>query len=432
MLIELIGTKTPGVVSRILTGLVLAVTWHVATAHAIPATLSFGGSERKVPKSFTLAVDTIDLQTGDVVQTIRTRARPRITVDCPTRFCIAAVRGAGIATLSKRRVLQESFGTSKGFGAVVTTARARSVRLNTRTVRRLSAQSSVAPVDRGAATAGQLRVGIPAGGFTMNRELANFIGSPAGIASVITTTMVQAPCYRAEGAFSVIETDPRILRERKKEFDLIKKGYVKAEPGFTDQYRPPNANVRGSVSMTGDSATASIQLVSSSGQVIASATGSTTTGGWFEALDQAARDLAGALCPGPRVAISFAQCSLIECSCGPDSFGYRIELRAEGTAKLPVGGFMYTTVPTSSQSVHDCGGAQLFNFGSALGCSRPTADLAENFTFIHSRTSPGQGSCSCPRDGAPTEIMMIGTAMDPATGARDDAVLTSVECRVRG
>lgn len=402
-----------------------------AVASAAPTTVSFGGSERRVPKSVNLTVDTLDLQTGEVVQTLQTKRRARVTVDCPGRFCISAVRGTAIVRAGKRRTLQEYFGVSKGFGEVVATARARSIKISSRSLRRLAANSRAQSPVRQPATGGELRVGVPAGGFTMNRELANFIGSPAGIASVITTTMVQSPCYRADGAFSVIETDPRILRERKKEFDLIKKGYVKAEPGFTDQYRPPNATVRGSVSMTGDSATASIQLVSSSGQVIASATGSTTTGGWFEALDQAARDLAGALCPGPRIAISFAQCNLIECSCGPDSFGYRIELSAEGTAKLPLGGFMYTTVPTGSQIVHNCGGAQLFTFGSALGCSRPTADFAENFTFNHSRTSPGPGSCSCPRDGAPTEIMMIGTAMDPATGARDDAVLTSVECRVR-
>jgi hypothetical protein len=399
------------------------------TVNAAPSTLSFGGSERSIPKSTFLSVDTLDLVTGEIVQSIVSKPRSKVAVDCSTRFCISVVRGSAVVRKKGRRTVQEYFGLSKGFGEVVKTAKARRVKLSTKVVRQLKASRSAVPI-RSVAAAAPLRVGVPGKAFTINQELADLIGAASNVASPIITTLAQSPCYRGEDAFSVVEVDPRVLRERKKEFDLIKKGFVKAEPGFTDQYQPPNATVRGSVSLNGASATASIELVSSSGQVIASATGSNSAGDWVEAVDQATRDVAGALCPGPRISISFARCTLRECSCGSNSDGYRIEISAEGIAKLPVGALMFLTIPDSPSPTHNCGGAQPSKFGDALACSRPSASIVENFSFMLGNVDPAAPSCSCPREGFPQSILLVGTAIDLTTGQRDDAIVPDVLCRV--
>lgn len=406
-----------------------AVALMVEQVFAAPAVLSFGGSEKKLPRGAILSVATLDLQTGVVLDIFQTKPRARVTAKCASRFCISSVRASAVVNQRGRRSFQRYFGVSKGYGGEVLNASNRVVKI---ALLSPGASSSTRAVGLPAITqaAGKLRVGVPGSGFTINTELAELIGSPANLASPVITTLVQSPCYRPDGTYEVLEVDPRSLNARKKELELIKKGYVKNDPNFTDQYARPDHSVKGSVSQTGNSGTATVEIVNSAGQTIASATASSADGGWFEALNRATLDLASQLCGGPKVNIALAQCFLRECSCGPDSFGYRIDLRIEGVAKLPINGLMYASIPATGVITQNCGGASDRNFGGALGFSRTSDSQPDSFEYHFGSVDREAPSCGCPRAGAPENISFIATALDVSTGERDDAFANDVRCVV--
>jgi hypothetical protein len=377
-----------------------------------------------------LSVSTLDLQTGVVVDNFETKPKGRISTNCDARFCISSVRGSAFAKVGGKRKLQQFFGVSKGYGGEIRSASNRIVRVLPRASKARALLQAKGRSTMRSPAAAQLTIGVPGSGFTANKELTNLIGSPSNLASTVVTTLVQSPCYRADGSYSVLEVDPRLLAERKKELDLVKKGYVKGDPSFRDQYTRPENTVRGSVSQNGDSASATLQITNKAGQVIASSSSTTASGGWFEALNRAALDLAGQLCEGPKVNIALAQCFLRECSCGSNSTGYRIELRVEGTAKLPVGAIMYVSVPESGTVTRNCGGVTPSSFGSALACQRTSEAQPESFEYNLASLDPRAPSCSCPRDGAPQSFSFIATALSLVDGSRDDALANDVPCVV--
>lgn len=399
-------------------------------AHAGPTTLNVTLPKEGLPRGIVLSVSTLDLQTGVVIDNFSTKPRRRVTAQCDPRFCLTSIRGTAVVKNRGKRTVQQFLGISKGYGGEVQAAATRVISVAKRksaTVANLVRSVHGLP---SRAALGQIRIGVPGSGFTINKELANLIGSPANLASTVTTTLVQSPCYKSDGSYQVLEVDPRLLGERKKELNLIKKGYVKGDPSVSDKYAKPDHSVRGSVSQTGSSATATVQITNSAGQVIASSTGTSANGGWFEALNQAALDLAGQLCDGPKVNIALAQCFLRECSCGSNSFGYRIDLRVEGVAKLPVNGLLYTTVPSDGSITQSCGGASPSTFGGVLACRRTAEPEPESFEYSFTSLDPVSPSCSCPREGAPSSLPFLATAIDLATGERDDAILESVPCVV--
>jgi len=410
------------------------------------AKVSFARTQLNVPKTVSLFVTTTDIETGNVVDSVQTQPRANVSIGCQSRFCVAAAHGSGIAKVRKKPVLREYFGVSRAFGPKpFNSASRRVVRIKGQTVATTSSvQANIIDRIESVAKIGAMgfadtdpptRVAVPNDAFQLSGTVAQETIS-RGIAAMIITGMAHSPCYNRNDSFVVVESDSRIQAMRQREFDLIKKGFAAADPSFVDRSKPANVTVRGTVSSQGGSATVTIEMVNASGAVIGSSNVSVSNGGWLSAVGQASLDLGGQLCSGPQVEVQLARCQLKKCSCGSNSSGYQVVLRMDGTAKLPIGGIVFFTIPNNASAVQNCGGVTSTTLaGSALACQRSSAEQPETFSWTAQSSTPAPPSCQCPGDGAPQSMMLIATAFESLdlwsglpSGQRDDKILQDVAC----
>ena len=413
--------------------LLLLAQFVSSVSNAAPSVVKFSGTEKAVPAKTVLTISAVDLETAEIVEAVRTKPRSKVNIDCASDYCLAVAKGSFVRTVRGRTSVSDFFGSSKWFSSGVTASKTPIIKIIARGKTAARARVSASRLQAGrSAASGGLRVGIPSSGFKLSGTAAQE-ALPGAASSAVTTILAQSPCYRSGTDFVIVETDPRILKARKKEFDLVKKGFSSPNPNFVDSYQAPNASVRGAVFSKGGMGRASIELVSSNGTVIASSSGSVESGGWLAALDRAALDLGGQLCQGPKVSVTFAKCELERCTCcdhaGAECEGFRILPRLEGTAKLPVGAMLFFNIPADSSGIHSCGGVAATSLGgSARACTRVSESQPESIQWIISAQQPKAPDCSCPRVAAPTALDFIATALDQASGERDDAVLDQIPC----
>lgn len=396
------------------------------------AKITFAGTQSLVPKTFSLSVSAIDLETGVVLDSIQTEPRGSVNVDCTGRFCIAAAHGSGIAKVRRKPVLREFSGISKGFGLrPFHKADRRVIRLKGQTVSAAApvqiktSQNQVGDVSIAAADLTEVRVAVKNDAFQLSGDVANQI-VPRDLVGVAITGFTNTPCYDQDNSFVVLESDPKNLAARQLELELVKKKYASSDQPLVDRSKPANVFVKGEVASQGQNATVSIQMENSVGDVIGSTSISVNDGSLIKAVEQASQDLGSQLCPGPKVDVLSASCQLKSCSCG-NSSGYQVLLSMTGTAKLPTNGIVYVTIPKNASALQDCGGATVTTFvgsSGALGCQRSSIDQPEIFNWSAQSSTPVPPSCQCPGDGAPQNLTLVATALDRPglTSVRDDEI----------
>jgi len=396
------------------------------------AKVTFAGTQSIVPKTVSLSVSAIDLETGVVVDSIQTAPRGSVNLECTGRFCIAAAHGSGIAKVRRKPVLREFSGVSKGFGLRPfhkvdrRVIRFKGLPVSTTAAEQVKAsQYQVGDISIAAADIPEVRVAIKNDAFQLSGDVANQI-VPRDLVGVAITGLTNTPCYNQNNSFVVLESDPKHLAARQLELELIKKKYASPDQPLVDRSKPANVFVKGEVASQGQNATVSMQMENSTGDVIGSTSISVNDGSLIKAVEQASQDLGSQLCPGPKVDVLSASCQLKSCSCGSTS-GYQVLLSMTGTAKLPTNGIVYVTIPKNASAVQDCGGVTVTTFGGssgALGCQRSSIDQPETFSWTAQSSTPVPPSCQCPGDGAPQNMRLVATALDGPvpTFERDDEI----------
>ena len=413
---------------------------------AATALVTFGGTERIVPKKGRMVVRTISLESGVVSDSeYNPNRRPKVKLNCTDRFCLAVVTASGIVKVKKTPVLREYFATSRAFGfkKPYNTANRRVARIKPLPLASQPAlavrhdglepkanEPSLARISLGAslnASPSQLRVGIPAPNFTVGGKLADSISS-RDISSILTTTMGNHPCYNQSDSFAIFETDPRLLAERQLELDLVKNGWVDPSTAVEDRYQPPNANVRGNVIEQSGNVTVNLELVDTSGTVLNTTSASGSFEDWLNVVDKAALALADAICQGTHVSIESATCQLKACSCGANHPGLQLVMSMTGSAVLPVGESIALTLEKSDLSSQDCGGTTPSTYQKSLvACQRVSADQPETFSWSATTTTR---SCTCPGDGAPSSLELAAMGFSPESLIPDAyAIRENVPCQ---
>ncbi len=410
--------------------LLAAIVVEMPTAKA--AKINFAGTQQILPSSAMVFVTTTDIETGVVIDSVRSRPRANVNVKCSSRFCIAAAQATAKTKLRRKPVLREFFGVSKAFGEPPLNAAARRViRIKGQTVNTASAvlingKNPIPSLAESTVTAPQMRVEVPNDAFELSGTVAQQTIS-LGIAAMVITGLTHSPCYDRSDSFVVVESDPRMKAMRQREFELIKSGFAASDPDFVDRAESANASVRGTVTSQGDSATVSIKIVDTAGKELQSSEVNVSKGGWLAAVDQASLELGGKLCTEPKVDVKSVSCQLKSCSCGNDTSGYQVLLSMAGSATLPIGGIVYTTIPKNPSAIQNCGGAtETALGGGALACRRTSADEPESFNWSAQSSTPVPPSCQC--DGAPQTMPFVATAMDRTATRRDDKIFEAEAC----
>jgi hypothetical protein len=148
-----------------------------------------------------------------------------------------------------------------------------------------SADAPSPPVDMG-------RVGVPSSGFTIE----GIDQQAAGIASMVTTDIGEAPCYDKEGGFVVIVTDHAMLEAIQAEIDLSNSTWADPSTRLQNLYVPPSYFINGSVVSDGTTLTITYRLVDSEGNELLSKSDAGPADKLFDISTSVAKDLADSMC----------------------------------------------------------------------------------------------------------------------------------------
>ncbi len=422
--------------------LVLAVTSPLVATNAqatTNATFSLTGAETNLPKKTTLTIRVIDLQSSATGTLLSLRAKPRITVPCDFTFCLAVVTATSFEQVKGKRVAVEYFGVTKAFGAtVVATKKSKIIKLVKRKLPRVTvsspASSSVPRLSSGPVVSGELRIGVPPDAFTASGSGAAGVIT-RGAAPVTITGLVQAPCYGTPGSHVVIESDPRVLEARQREFDLVRQGYVDPASSVPDLYVPPNHFVRGHIQAEGGNFTATIELTNEVGGVIKT-TSASSSDSFVDAVDKAAAKLADDLCNGAKVSVDGATCPSEACRCCEEEkaycYGRRYLPRMSGSVTLPVNGVLATNFPAFAGIPVTCPSLTVIDCAPITCCQRTSSDQPETSSWEANGQFPFPnipGGCLCPVGSAAPDWNFVAQARNTLTAGSSEVIIDGVPCR---
>lgn len=393
-------------------------------AGADPVTVKalLDGLPKKLPKGITQQIRLVDASTGNQLLVSTGRGGKRSTFSAPPQPSILLVNHLSRTKKDNRRGIAPLFKPGK------LAARSTTTRVRMRGGRAVSSlAASARPAAPLSAPSAQIRVGVPPGGFTVSGPGTNGTMATAVAELTIGSIVRNAPCYDKPSGVVVIESDPRVLDARRREFDLCGAGVTDPSTCVADRYSAPDNSIRGSVLSQGGQVTITLELVGPNGDVIAteSATGSLSE--FFQLIEEAAKRLAARICPGQLV-VETATCRSTACECCGSQFcipGHTWEHRFTGTARGGEGSTVtfnlhaaYTALECDGWSTGSCG---------AIPCCVREPGQPEQLSFTAAMPYPfpvGPEVCICP----PVSPTAVSFLVQLVSGGAYEEVERIVDC----
>lgn len=382
---------------RLLAGLLVLL-----TPAALPAagliTGTLAGLMRGPRKALVATVRAVEVETANVTATLRLRRLRKFRLRVPA-----------VPTLLLAEVTNARTGT--GAGGV-----SRLLRPTDR--KRVKTKVSLAP----RFAPGTWNVGVPRTNFTATGpDLGPWAAN--GEADMVTTDLVNSPCYGDGRRFVITETDPRIVEACQREIELSNSEYGDPSTRLVDRRVPPDKLVSGSVVSNGTSITVALVLQDAGGNTLASGSATGPADQWFETHEKAVKALANEICDEKGVRITEASCPATACACCDKPAAYCQGVfwteRMRGTATGPVGATLQVNFPTTLGGQLSCPGWTPATCLADLACcQRMAAEQPETIDFEAWIDLPPFRSCACPRPDA-SEVGVVAQVVTETSADED-------------